>query len=132
MSKPNQQIFFIDRSIGKHKVADALRNAGELVKVHDDRFPQNTKDQDWLPTVAAEDRIILTADQRILNRPLEIEAVRNSKAKLFVYSSKEMTGEAMSSGFLAAADKIKEIAMSRSNYLIVKVYKNGSIMEVNK
>lgn len=103
-----------------------------MVEVHDDHFLKNTKDQDWLPIVAAKDWIILTSDKRILNRPLEIEAVRNSKAKLFVYSSSEMTGEAMSIGFLAAADKIKEIAMSSSNYLIVKVYQNGSIMEVKK
>jgi uncharacterized protein with PIN domain len=132
MSLQQQPVFFIDRSIGKHKVAEALRNAGELVEVHDDHFPNNTKDQNWLPVVAAKGWIILTADQKILTRKLELEAVKNSKAKLFVYASNQMSGEKWSAAFLAAATKIKRIAASSSGYLIAKVYIGGKVLKQGK
>lgn len=37
-------VFFIDRSLGKHYVVNALRNLGELVESHDDCFPQSALD----------------------------------------------------------------------------------------
>lgn len=43
--------FFLDRSLGKEIVAEALRVAGAHVEIHDDRFPPDAKDEDWLNEV---------------------------------------------------------------------------------
>lgn len=42
-SEPPELIFFLDRPLGKHKVAKALRAAGVRVEIHDDHFPPNAK-----------------------------------------------------------------------------------------
>jgi hypothetical protein len=44
-------VFFVDRSLGKHVVPDALRAAGAHVEVHDDHFAQDALDEVWLPAV---------------------------------------------------------------------------------
>ena len=35
---------FVDRSLGKHLVAEALRLAGAAVEIHDDHFPVDARD----------------------------------------------------------------------------------------
>jgi hypothetical protein len=44
-------VFFIDRSLGRKKVPEALRRAGATVEVLDDHFPNSTPDQIWLKEV---------------------------------------------------------------------------------
>ena len=44
-SPPESLIFFIDRSLGRKVVPGALRTAGEEVRIHDDYFPQDAKDE---------------------------------------------------------------------------------------
>ena len=38
MTKSETPVFFIDRALGKLSVADALRQAGVGVEIHDDRL----------------------------------------------------------------------------------------------
>lgn len=45
---PADPIYFVDRSLGGKFVATALRAAGAEVVVHDDVFPQNATDVEWL------------------------------------------------------------------------------------
>jgi PIN like domain len=44
-------IFSLDRSLGKHIVADALRQAGAAVEMHNDHFRQDASDVEWLRAV---------------------------------------------------------------------------------
>src|SRR5438876_7899284 len=45
---PESLVFFIDRSLGRKKVPEALRAAGLDIRVHDELFPQATQDVVWL------------------------------------------------------------------------------------
>ncbi len=47
------------------------------------------RDEDWIPIVAREGWSIITRDRRILERPAELEAVRDNGAKLFAITSRE-------------------------------------------
>jgi hypothetical protein len=59
--KPQPEIaFFVDRSLGRCVVADALRRAGEKVVVHDDVFAPDVFDEEWLRRAGAEGWIVLT------------------------------------------------------------------------
>ena len=127
MSKKSQIIFFLDRALGKNKVANALRNAGETVEIHDDHFPKNAFDNDWIPIVAKKGWVILTADLKIRYRKLEMLAVEHSKAKLFVLVSGNLSGDEMASAFVKAIKSIKRIAANQKGPFIAKVYKNGSV-----
>jgi hypothetical protein len=48
LSPPERLIFFIDRSLGRKVVPGALRAAGEEIRIHDEHFPQDAKDEVWL------------------------------------------------------------------------------------
>jgi len=64
-SRVDPLIFFLDRSLGKHIVADALRQAGAEVQLHDDYFSQDARDEEWLQEVGRRGWIVLTKDDRI-------------------------------------------------------------------
>lgn len=49
--------FFIDRSLGSQGVAQALRNAGARVEVHDDHFAVNEQDTVWLAEIVFYDSL---------------------------------------------------------------------------
>lgn len=52
--QPEPLVFFIDRSLGKKTIADALKQEGAKVHVHDDLFPADTEDERWLRRSAIE------------------------------------------------------------------------------
>lgn len=67
---PEPSVFFIDRSLGKKIVAQALRDIGETVEIHDDHFAPDAKYEDWLVEVGKRGWIVLTKDDRIRYEPL--------------------------------------------------------------
>ena len=48
---PDEPTLFLDRSLGKHIIADRLRSEGIKVEVHDDHLPADAPDEDWLALV---------------------------------------------------------------------------------
>ena len=85
--QPDPLTFFLDRNLGKHIIADILREAGALVEVHDDHFPAGAKDNEWLPAVGEKGWVVLTKDQRIRYRGLELKALEEAQVKAFVLTS---------------------------------------------
>jgi uncharacterized protein with PIN domain len=84
LRQPDQPIFFLDRSLGREIIANALREKNVRVEVHDDHFPSNAKDdEDWLFHVANHGWIVLTKDRRFHNRVLELSAIARSNARVF-------------------------------------------------
>lgn len=77
--QPKLPIFFLDRSLGKNKIATTLRQRGTQVKIHDDYFPSNAKDREWLPEVGKRGWIVLPKDRCIRYRTSERLAVLNAK-----------------------------------------------------
>ena len=65
---PSRYAFFIDRSLGRKIVADALRQAGAEVHVHGDHFPPDARDEEWLRVVGQRGWIVLTKDKMIRYR----------------------------------------------------------------
>ena len=62
-SRIDLPVFFLDRSLGKHIIAEALRQAGQDVRIHDDHFRQDTTDEEWLRQVGGQGWIVLTKDK---------------------------------------------------------------------
>ena len=71
-------VFFVDRCLGKHTVPDALRLAvapNERVEAHDDHFPQDATDGEWLVEVGRRGWVAFSQDRNILRNPLEQNAI---------------------------------------------------------
>lgn len=120
-------VFFVDRCLGKNDVSNALREAGENVKVHDEHFKQDAPDTEWLPNVTLKGWIILTADAKIAKNKLEMLAVQESKARLFVLASGNLTGTQMGEVFTKARESIKSFVSKNPGPFIAKVYKDGTV-----
>ncbi len=80
--------FFVDRSLGRKKVPDALRKAGADIEVHDDHFPQNASDRVWLSEAGRRNWVVITADARIRYRTLERDALLAARVQAFVLTSR--------------------------------------------
>jgi len=123
-------VFFLDRSVGKHSVADPLRAAGVHVEVHDDHFPADALDQDWLPIVGRRGWYVLTCDTRIRYRRLEITAARDALVGLFVVVSKNLTGSGIAQIILKALNRMKRFIKKHDRPFVAKIYRDGSINEI--
>jgi hypothetical protein len=59
---PEELTFFLDRQLGRYKMAGVLRKAGLNVEIHDDHFSQNAKDPEWLTAAGKKKWIVVTTD----------------------------------------------------------------------
>jgi predicted nuclease of predicted toxin-antitoxin system len=119
--------FFVDRSLGKTHVVNALRAIGEAVEMHDEHFEQAEADAVWLQAVAAKDWVVLTADKKIAYRHLERMAVEQSGAKVFALVSGNLSGADMAAIFVKAVDAMKSFVLKTPAPFIAKVYKDGRV-----
>ena len=74
---PDGSVFFIDRSLGIDPLRIQLTRAGLTVVIHDDHFARDEEDRIWLKAVGERGWIVLTKDQRLRYRPLEVAALRS-------------------------------------------------------
>ena len=120
-------IFFLDRSIGKHMVAEALRHAGVEVEVHDDHFPPNARDDVWLPPVGERGWIVLTRDKRIRYRSQERIALIQARGRAFVLSGGSLSGLAMATAFVNGLPAMRQFVERYQAPFIAGVTQTGSV-----
>ncbi len=94
---PPSPVYFVDRSLGRGPVAEAIRRAGFEVELMDDHFAQDADDADWIPVVADRGWVIVTRDRRILFNPVERAALENSGAHYIALVAKDRSGAQMGS-----------------------------------
>jgi hypothetical protein len=123
---PNQPVFFIDRSLGRIDVPAALRGAGYQCVIHDERFDQQTEDTIWLSAVAADNWIVLTKDERIRYRPLELKALESARLRAFIVICGNVRGIDTAAILLKAMPKILNIVGSEKGPFIYYVYKDST------
>ena len=126
-SRVDPLIFFLDRNIGKHIVADALRHAGVEVEVHDDHFPPDARDDVWLPPVGARGWIVLTRDKRIRYRSQERTALLQARVRAFVLSGGNLSAPAMAEAFVKALPAMRRFVARYEAPFIACVTQTGSV-----
>jgi hypothetical protein len=67
-------VFFTDRDLGK-RFPEILASAGLSVKRHDDLFPPNCPDEQWLAHIGEAGWIAITHNARIRYTPNQRDAV---------------------------------------------------------
>jgi hypothetical protein len=124
---PESLVFFIDRSLGRKIVAQALRQAGETVEIHDDHFLADATDEDWLLEVGKRGWIVLTKDDRIRYRTTERTALATARVRAFVLTSSQLQGAEMAAAFLAALPRIKRLIAKHNPPFIGRVSRSGMV-----
>jgi predicted nuclease of predicted toxin-antitoxin system len=124
---PNGTVFFLDRSLGVEPIRTQLTTAGFTVEIHDDHFPRDEEDRVWLQSVGERGWIVLTKDQRLRYRPLEIAALRASRARVFVLTAGNLRGVEIAAIFILALPRIVRILRSRQGPFVARVSAGGRV-----
>jgi len=122
-----QPAFFVDRSLGKIDVPSALRSAGHHCELHDDHFDQETEDAVWLTAAAARNWIVLTKDERIRYRPLELRALESARLRAFIVICGNIRGIDAAAILLKAMRRILAIVAIHKGPFIYYVYKDSTM-----
>jgi hypothetical protein len=124
---PETLVFFIDRSLGRKIVAQALRDIGETVEIHDDHFLPDAKDKDWLLEVGKRGWIVLTKDDRIRYRVTERMALATARVRAFVLTSTQLQGVEIAAAFIKALPRIKRVVTIHAPPFIARVSRTGKV-----
>ena len=88
--------FFIDRSLGRHQVPQALRDAGltvhTMAEVYGELAGQRLKDEVWLEDVGRRGWVVLMKDDAIRRRPAEREALIANAVRAFCLTNAQLRG----------------------------------------
>ncbi|MEG4939840.1 PIN-like domain-containing protein [Microcoleus sp. F4-D5] len=125
------EIFFIDRCLGK-KLADSLRKKGATVEIHDDHFKQDIEDKDWLRIVGEGNWVVLTKDQKIASRTLELEAVAEGNVRLFAFVDGDVSGVVVAQAFVNALENMRGCMRGNPAPFIAKVHQSGMVKSCKK
>ena len=117
----------MDRNLGKKIVADALRQAGADVRVHDDLFSPDARDEEWLSEVGRRQWVVLTKDARIRYREIERMALMNAGVRAFVLTAKNLQGSEVANVFVRALPAIQRFITRHTPPFIAKITRSGRI-----
>jgi hypothetical protein len=124
---PDGSVFFIDRSLGVEPIRTELVKSGLMIETHDEHFARDEEDRVWLQTVGARGWVVLTKDQRLRYRPLEIAALRASNARVFVLTAGNLRGIEIAAVFLAALPQVYKVLHSRPGPFVARVSQLGHV-----
>ncbi|HEX2207278.1 MAG TPA: hypothetical protein VHG93_06310 [Longimicrobium sp.] len=113
---------FADRNLGVNIFPAILRAKGIIVHLHQDHFPQNAADADWMPEVARRGWPIISPDIRISRDRLEVEAIMTSGAAVFCLAGGHLTSEGKARNFLRCLPQILSVLERTPRPFIARVY----------
>jgi len=120
--------YFVDRDLGP-PVGDALRSVKVDVVLHRERFQPETADDEWIPAVAAEGRVILTRDRHIRSRPAERQAFTTAGAKCIVVTTRVSTPLDDLRALLIAWPEIEALAVTMPGPFMFGLARNGRLTQ---
>ena len=127
-SRPLEDVvFFIDRSLGRKAVAEALRATGAMVEVHDDHLPQGAKDEEWLAYVGARHWVALTQDDRIRFHSHERLALLQASVRAFVLTAKGLRGEDNGAIIVRALPAIRRLLRKHPGPFIASINRGAGV-----
>jgi hypothetical protein len=126
---PDDVVFFVDRSLGKIDVPETLRAAGYQCERHDDHWDQTTEDSVWLAGISTRKWVVLTKDERIRYRPLELQALSSARLRTFIVICGNVRGAETAKILLAAMPRILAVLRRRRGPFIYYIYKNSTLKE---
>jgi hypothetical protein len=105
-----------------HVFPAIVRGEGVTVHLHQDHFPQNAPDVEWMPEVARRGWVIISPDIRISRDRLEVEAIMTSGAAVFCLAGGHLTGEQKARNFLRCLPQIASVLERTPRPFIARVY----------
>lgn len=117
---------FLDRSLGRIKVPQLLRNAGlrlvTLAEHYGVPADESVGDESWLELAGASDWAVFMKDTRIRYNPAERAAVLRHSVQSFCLTSQSLSSDEMARRFLDNLDAITHACKADSGPFIYAVH----------
>jgi predicted nuclease of predicted toxin-antitoxin system len=120
--------FFFDNDLPE-KLAQAMCLLDEDGEVEHLRktFPQNTKDEVWLEYVGKEGLVLITRDQKIRKRPMELKEYNTHKVGAFILTGKNLGKWREIKQLICAWEEIRTLAADTQRPFAFEVPPRGRI-----
>lgn len=113
--------FFLDRGLGRYKVAHALADEGLIVhtlaSVYGDDAEERIDDVTWISDAAALDWILLTKDRGIRYVDVERDALTEAGARIFCISRADLSADVMIEWLVTNMNRILQRARKPGPYI---------------
>jgi hypothetical protein len=120
--------FFVDRSLGRVVVAEAIRAFGytvhTMVEVYPDGRDMEVRDVEWIRDASDAGWVALTKDERITRYPDEQEALIQSTLRVFAIGNQHLTGPEMAAYYATNINRIVQRARKPGPY-VETVYRDS-------
>ncbi|HET6630372.1 MAG TPA: DUF5615 family PIN-like protein [Woeseiaceae bacterium] len=124
---PSGVRLYLDRNLGKHVIAEALRAVGIAVEVHDDHLAANAPDEEWIALVGRRQWLAITKDKNIRYRTAELEAIKEHGAKVLVVRAKNATGQDIADILIKASVRIQRFAHMHPAPFVAGIDRSGRV-----
>lgn len=119
--------------MSQRHVPDVLRAAGHIVHLHRDEFETGALDVEWLPIVGNARWILITKDEHIRKRPIEIQALVGAKVRAFVMTAAgEMTGADQAELMRKALRAVERLVAKKKPPFVANITASGHVYLVNQ
>jgi PIN like domain len=113
--------FFIDRSLGRKHLANALRELGlvvhTLASVYGEEAGQALDDEAWLRDAGERNWVVLMKDERIRRRPSERDALTAARVRAFCLTNAQLRAADQTARFVDNIDRIRRQAEQPGPYI---------------
>jgi hypothetical protein len=124
--QPDEPIFFVDRTHGRKKLPNLLKKVGMKVEVHYKHFDPEAPDDEWIRKCAANGWIIVTGDKAIETDPINLKAVEESGAKVFITADTNSKAEEWAAAIIVGRRKLARIVEYNNGAFCVDVDKHAT------
>lgn len=98
---------------------------GFEVERHKNHFVHDEDDDKWIPPVTARQWVILSGDKRLSRDPVNIEAVRSSKAQVVMMTDTNSLPEQWAASIIVGRHRIHELLDRHPGPVFIKVGKQA-------
>jgi hypothetical protein len=126
-SPPERPALFIDRDAWSRVLGERLTEARVAFVAHRDVFRPDGADVEWIAAVSSNGWLAVTRDQNIRRKPNEIEAIRQSRALVFVFTSGNLSATDTASLLLKALPRMYRASEAERRPALYSIRKDGSI-----
>jgi len=113
--------FFIDRSLGRKHLAEALEELGltvhTMASVYGEHVAQELEDERWLADVGQHDWIVLMKDDAIRRRPSERDVLKAAQVRAFCLTNAQLRASEQSARFVGNIERILRQAEKPGPYI---------------
>jgi len=118
---PPRPELFVDRSLGRVLVPEALRRAGfevhTLSSVYGEQTGQHVEDTVWLRDAGERHWVVLFKDDRIRHRPAELSALTDAGLRAFCLTNANLRGDQQAARFATNIHRIEQRARKPGPYI---------------